>query len=370
VKVPFLHVVPNLPPHVTGVGDYAVRLAERLSQAAPWLQQSFVCAGATSQPSPVIPFPVTYLAGDFDRAAYLRELLATGDECPLVVYLHYVGYGYARRGAPVWLPRILGAALKRQSEIRLFTMFHELYASGFPWQSSFWLGPAQRRIASVLARLSHCLFTNQHTSAAWLNRQGITKPAVCMPICSNVGEPKQCLPWGAREPVAALFGGSGIRELVYRLPDDAIRIAFDRAGIERVWDIGPPTPHRRPSLAGRPVTELGLLRPDDVGLRLGSVRLGLHPHPVRVFTKSTVAAAYVAHAVPILSIQGRQPTGDYQGPAYLPETGGDESTCADVAMQGFRWYRRHAHSTLAARRVLRAIGAYDSSFVESKSQPA
>jgi hypothetical protein len=266
------------------------------------------------------------------------------------------------------LTRVLGDVLERRPGMLLFTMFHELYASGFPWQSSFWLGPVQRRVATVLARLSHSVFTNVHTSAAWLNRQRMTEPAVYTPTCSNVGEPERPLSWDAREPVAALFGGSGIRELVYRLPDDALRMAFDRAGIEHVWDIGPPTPYRRPSLAGRDVTGFGVLPPNEVSIRLGSARLGVLAYPARVLTKSGVGAAYLAHAVPILVIPGRHPTADYQGPAYLTKTRGDQSTCADVAMRGFRWYCTHAHSTLAARRVLRALEGYDRSFVQGKSQ--
>jgi hypothetical protein len=346
-----------------------VRLAERLSEAAPGLHQSFVCAGTTSQQTPGIAFPVTNLAGAFERATRLRECLACDDGFPAVIYLHYVGYGYAPRGAPVWLPRVLRDVLEQRPGTRLFTMFHELYACGFPWRSSFWLEPVQRRVARVLARLSHGVFTNQRTAAIWLNNQTLSRPAVYAPTCSSVGEPEQLVPWRGREPVAAIFGGVGIRELIYRLPDDTLRMAFDRGGIERVWDIGPPTPHQRPLLAGRGVTRFGVLPRDEVSMRLGAVRLGLLSYPVRVLTKSSVAAAYLAHAVPILLTQWEDSNDKYEGPAYLSQEGGDESMCADVAMQGFRWYRKYAHSTLAARYVLRAIRAHHGSFVQQECSP-
>ena len=46
--------------------------------------------------------------------------------------LHYVNYGFQKRGIPFRLLSIL-RGLRRQHHGKLVTIFHELYASGPPW---------------------------------------------------------------------------------------------------------------------------------------------------------------------------------------------------------------------------------------------
>src|SRR5207253_579189 len=52
------------------------------------------------------------------------------------VLLHYVNYGFQKRGIPFRLLSIL-RALRKQHRGKLVTVFHELYASGSPWTSAF-----------------------------------------------------------------------------------------------------------------------------------------------------------------------------------------------------------------------------------------
>src|SRR6266513_2083086 len=58
------------------------------------------------------------------------------------VLLHYVNYGFQKRGVPFRLLTIL-QALVEQHRGRMVTIFHELYASGPPWTSAFWVRPLQ-----------------------------------------------------------------------------------------------------------------------------------------------------------------------------------------------------------------------------------
>ncbi|MFZ4728709.1 MAG: glycosyltransferase family 1 protein, partial [Pseudanabaena sp.] len=68
------------------------------------------------------------------------------------VLLHYVGYGYAKRGCPVWLVDGIQRWKNLYPDRLLVTMFHELHASGTPpWTSSFWLSPLQKNLVTRLA---------------------------------------------------------------------------------------------------------------------------------------------------------------------------------------------------------------------------
>src|SRR5207244_7950676 len=78
------------------------------------------------------------------------------------VLLHYVNYGFQKRGVPFRLLSIL-RALRRQHRNKLVTIFHELYASGPPWTSAFWLRPVQIHLAKSVACLSdECIVSSDN----------------------------------------------------------------------------------------------------------------------------------------------------------------------------------------------------------------
>src|ERR1700730_13985583 len=131
-----LQIVPHPPGTFDGVGDYALNLAHALS-ANHGISTRFLVAGRTSSISKD-GFPVTS-----GLNANLCAALARDHEH---VILHYVNYGYQVRGVP-FLLRAFVKQLRSQLRGRWVTTFHELYASGPPWKSAFWLRPFQVRIA-------------------------------------------------------------------------------------------------------------------------------------------------------------------------------------------------------------------------------
>ena len=78
------------------------------------------------------------------------------------VILHYVNYGYQARGVPFYLRRF-ARQLRGQLRGRWLTTFHEIYASGPPWKSEFWLRPFQVKIARDLIDLSDACFVSNVT---------------------------------------------------------------------------------------------------------------------------------------------------------------------------------------------------------------
>src|ERR1051326_8361469 len=168
---PLVQVVPHLPPTISGVGDYALWLAEEL-RGAHDIDTRFVVGNPKwSGPPEVNGFPVFKLES---RAAKPFAQLLAQTASPVVpssrgpvvpLLLHYVGYGYQKRGCPFWLARGLEAWRREQGMRRLVTMFHELYASGPIWASSFWTSPFQRGLAASVARISDRCWTNRRVSA-------------------------------------------------------------------------------------------------------------------------------------------------------------------------------------------------------------
>ena len=134
------------------------------------------------------------------------------------VILQMSGYGFAERGAPLWLLHELET---RRKHIKTFgVFFHELYAFGPPWSSSFWLSPVQRHIARGLAEISDFWMTSRAGSSQWLARFAGDKPHAVMPVFSTIGEP-DALPH-ARLPKVIVFGSAGLRQTTYRAGGDKL----------------------------------------------------------------------------------------------------------------------------------------------------
>src|SRR4051812_27972038 len=144
-----LQIVPHLPGGFDGVGDHALNLARALSRDFG-ISTTFLVAGKTS-------------ANSKDGYAIISGLnLETCEQLARDhkhVVLHYVNYGYQARGVP-FLLRAFVKQLRAQLRGRWVTTFHELYASGPPWKSEFWLRPFQVKIARDLIDLSDACFVS------------------------------------------------------------------------------------------------------------------------------------------------------------------------------------------------------------------
>jgi len=197
---PILQVLPRLPGKPDGVGDYARTLAERLRDTHG-LETTFVAA-QTSEPEPSAPFPGYFPFRDFVRRPLERQA---------AIILHYVNYGYGRRGIPLWLP----PALRRvQSAGPLLTVFHELYALGSWRRSAFWLRPLQIRIARQIAELSQTAIVSNEIAYRRLQALAPRVKTIIHPVISNLGEPKlEAAQIAARDPHRwAICGGKDLVE--------------------------------------------------------------------------------------------------------------------------------------------------------------
>src|SRR5207253_10472177 len=134
-----LQIVPRVSDKPDGVTDDALNLARAL--VANYRLRTVFAPTEPSQISEKEGFEIAPMAkGGLSR------------DKPAHVILHYVNYGYQKRGLPFSLLPIL-RALREGCRGRFLIIFHELFASGPPWKSEFWVQPLQKKIARDVARL-------------------------------------------------------------------------------------------------------------------------------------------------------------------------------------------------------------------------
>lgn len=354
-----VQIVPSLPPRIDGIRDYAGRLAGRL--AALGTRSVLVAPAANStRTEQATGFVAQQPIPQRDGRALERTLADLDVE---IVLLHASGYGYADRGAPFWLADGLRRWKQGRSRRRLVVMFHELWAGGPVWRSSFWMARAQKAVVKQLTDLADAFLTNSALHASRLRQLTAGRsPAAILPVISNLGEPANPLAFHQRSPFAVTFGQSGHRQLVYDRLQRFLPLLRELK-IERILDVGPPV---RPDLVTRLPVDIsyrGFLPPAEASDLLAQSRVGLLCYPLDYAAKSGIFAAYAAHGV--LPVIDGQPGGSADGlrhgdnlihlPAGLPAAA-DASRWAAAALA---WYRTHdlGRAACAFRRALIQVAA-------------
>jgi hypothetical protein len=354
-----VQIVPRLPPSISGLGDYALSLARRLSGEFGIRTHFIVGDDSWTGEKSIEGFSISRMTRSAGALFSELENMAGMD----AVLLHYVGYGYARRGCPYWL--IAGLRQWKSSEAAsargpLVTMFHETFASGSLLTSAFWLSPAQKKLASLLARLSdHCV-TNMESSAARIKLLSGDKHEMVqvLPVFSNVGELKRPLPLINRPRKMVVFGTSGRRIEVYKRSQALVNQLCRQFEIDEIFDVGSPISTEGFDAPSVRVTSLGELPGAEISGLLSESVIGLLDYPETILGKSGIFAAYCAHGLlPVVATYGpaRQTDGLEPGKNYWPSRFRTEDlTLADaqtIADNAFSWYQTHnldRHSQLFA----------------------
>ena len=168
-------IVPRVSDNPDGVTDYAFNLATALL-AKYGLRTVF---------APAEPGHVSR-KGEFEIASISDA--GTTPAGGAHVILHYVNYGYQKRGLPFWLVP-LSCRFRETFGGRLVVIFHELFATGPPWKSEFWLQPLQKKIARDVARLADARFVSSESMQQMLEGLVPGLDVVVHPVPSAFGEP-------------------------------------------------------------------------------------------------------------------------------------------------------------------------------------
>ena len=341
-------IITRLPPAVDGVGDYALNLALRLRKDFD-LETHFVVGDPTwTGATEIEGFLIHPVSGCSANA--LLSLLPSNRQQPTTVLLHYVNYGYAKRGCPVWL--VDGLQRWRSASVNrsVVTMFHETYASGPLWASSFWLSPLQRNLAARVASLSDRCLTSRQGYGKLLYELSLGKQTQIptLPVFSNLGEPGWVPPLVERERRVVVFGSSSNRLRVYRESFAKLELTCQLLGIKEIWDIGPSTSLTLSTVNGVPVVQLGQRSAAEISGFLLNSLAGFFDYNPDFLAKSGIFAAYCAHgllpvsarcsALPVDSIEAGKhywmPDGQRKGLKNLVKL-------QAIADNAYAWYQTH-----------------------------
>ena len=357
-----LQIVPRTPASFDGVGDYALTLAGKLRLLfdCETVFAARDCARATD-------------AGGFEVRPFESEGTNkfSGAEFDHVI-LHYVNYGYQARGIPFGLVPIV-RDLRHNCRGSFLTIFHELYASGFPWKSAFWLQPLQKRIARSIAQLSEVCVVSSEAMRRDLVRLASNAHGIVHPVLSNFGEPDLSPDqFVQRDPHRwTICGGTALierslksfRKIMNRIPEEiAPRQLFVFGGNDNstirslLLQLGIQTDYQ-PRIASAQASSIL-----STSSFLWLDYFDRPDVPMEFVLKSTAFAAACAHGVlPIFPHRGSEISieGDrLPGPFFLEADSAELPAVNDrakVAERFYRWYQRHASSDHLARGIAHAL---------------
>ncbi|MBW4432159.1 MAG: glycosyltransferase family 1 protein [Pelatocladus maniniholoensis HA4357-MV3] len=356
-----IQIVPQLPPAINGLGDYALNLARQLRKDYE-IETHFIVGdrhwnGATA----IEDFSIQKV--EIDSAEALLSLLSSDSNQSILastapILLHYVGYGYANKGCPVWLVKGLELWKAKHTNSQLVTMFHEVYASGSPWTSAFWLSPLQQNIAARLLKLSDRSLTSKVSYAEILYKLARIKqgPITSVPVFSNIGEPESesVSSLAKRSRRLVVFGHRNSRSQVYQQCHKALEQICQTLKITEICDIGISTGLELFEINGIPILEKGVVEAAEVSkILLDSVAGFLNVPPPTHLAKSTIFAAYCVHKlIPCMTTSSKVPIDGLQGGKHYWSTGDqDRQLCLDlgqeIADNAYAWYQNHNLSTQA-----------------------
>ncbi len=349
---PVTAIVPRLPPAIDGLGDYGLNLAKQMRQDFDLVTDFVVGEPNWSSQAFVEGFAVKQVAKQ--SSTYLLELLPNNRKRNTVL-LHYVGYGYAKRGCPVWLVEGLERWRKAADNRHLVTMFHEIYAFGPIWTSQFWTSPSQRHLAARLVRLSDRCLTSKQGYAEIISKfsQGKHSTIPALPVFSNVGEPEHHTNLSERPRRLVVFGGRGPRSRVYQHSRSSLQRTCRELEIEEILDIGLALDFEIEPVNNIPITCLGVKSAQEISSLLSSSAVGFFNYHTKFLTKSGIFAAYCAHRLLPIGVwyESQDEDGLEAGKHYWL---GDKyqhtmnlSAGQIIADQAYAWYQNHQLSVQA-----------------------
>jgi len=341
-------IVPRLPPAIDGLGDYGLCLAKEMNRLHS-IESSFIVGDPSWEKE---KFSESFEVKKVSERTVFSLASLLPQEKDAVVLLHYVGYGYARRGSPLWLLKSLEQWKKNHPERKLITMFHELYAFGPIWTSQFWTSPLQRMIVRRLGRLSNSFVTSRTSYAEILaGYTGHSKHSIqVLPVFSNIGEPENTPELSHRKNRMVIFGNKSAKERLYKNSIAQLEKLCLKLGVLEIFDIGPEPKAKVDVVAGKKILFFGALPAEEVSRILKESRFGFINYPTGYLSKSGIFAAYCSHRLLVWASPWDNQLLDsaQKGVHYLSaEEEYSYSRAEDfqkIADNAYHWYSEHSLS--------------------------
>lgn len=255
--------------------------------------------------------------------------------------LQYVGYGYAKNGAPVWLPEALARWKESNPARRVLVMFHELYAVGPVWKRAFWTTGRQRRVVhDLLAVADHWItscprYWKQLQQEFWADK----RHGRLIPIGANILPAEKTVPrtWDFNSHGKlniVVFGLPRTRLRALETHEALLKTLQARGWIGRITLLGKRNDRPRFAKASEKFKkriappsvwcELVDLNPQELSQVLLAHDLGLVGNEPDTLTKSGVFAALCAHGVlPVVRLEKIEYADERVMPAVMSYAGND-----------------------------------------------
>lgn len=336
-------IVPRLPPATDGLGDYGLALARQLKLNFNLDSEFIVCDPKWKGEAVCDEFMVTCLK---KRSAdeLIKKLFETK-----IVLLHYVGYGYAKRGCPVWLAKGL-KKWKLNSDTKLIITFHECFAHGPFWKSSFWTSALQEKIFSSLVGVSDGCLTSklEYSENIKKYRKNALLKILVQPVFSNVGELASLDEIKNREKTLVVFGTAHWRKQVYLFDNKNLELTLKKYKIEKVIDIGETIDIKIKLNKNVEFIEKGKLDISEINKIFSKAMIGYFFYPTAYLSKSGIFASYCSHGLlPIGGWEEEQSAdGVLEGVHYINSKNlnlydEDNAGIEKIRSNAFFWYHEH-----------------------------
>jgi hypothetical protein len=279
--------------------------------------------------------------------------------------LHYGPYGYSGDGLP---NQFTDVVQKLGGDMRLLIFFHELVASGMPWQRAFWTKGVQKRSAVRLMEVADVAFTSNTKYRQVLESLNKAhRELIQIPIFSNVGEPNNLRPLRDRERTLVVFGQLATRLRLYNKHRQMLERICQRLRIEKVVDVGSGTSSEIPlTIGGGQIVRAGWMEDQPMSDLMANSSAGIISYWPDIWEKSGVMAAYLAHAlVPILVPFGKRsiPEPDfvpYVSAEKIDRLASSDDSVSDARLQAIAdaahdYYQRNQSLSHSTEVIARAV---------------
>jgi hypothetical protein len=197
-----LQILPRLPPAICGVGDHATGVGMELSRSHR-CDVDYLGVNPADLSKPLNRHELPQRSA----AAMLNALKSFQLADNAVVVLHFSGYSYGKRGLCSWLTTSLSRYREERPDIKLITMFHELWSPAPLFSKSGWVVPLQQHVIRRLVKLSDVVRTNREEYRDQIEKlcpqfRGRVR---VKNICSNFGEPEAVRPFDERKRQILIF---------------------------------------------------------------------------------------------------------------------------------------------------------------------
>lgn len=348
-----IHIVDSLPFDIGGVSDYAYKLSYGLKDK--YNIDTFFITVKKFDHYDKTHFDKIYNIYNqnnlYEIVSHIIDQYFEKEEQVKIV-LEYVGYGYQKRGCPIWLLSEL-KKLKSRYSIQLTTMFHELYAvSNNFMTSTFWLSWLQKYIAKQIYLLSDHVFTNtlkyRNELVKWETRQ-----IDVLPVFSNIGEVDKVENFQKRQDFVVIFGSINTRQKVYE-ESEKLEHWIQALGVKKIIDIGPGSPLI--TIKNCEVEIKGRLESKEIQRIMRMVKFGFVTYGDGALEKSGVFASYIAHGVCSVVLEAYNGESLYiQNIDYLSDYSDLSANFEDITISAKYKYDEFASVNIHIQKYLKAI---------------